>query len=59
MTVIVINNGITEAYTNDLRAFTADVVAAETAKRNGTAILYEMERPKLNGVIKQIERKRK
>ncbi len=59
MTVIVINNGITEAYTNDLRAFNADIITAEKAKAEKTAILYEMERPKLNGVIKQIERKRK
>ena len=59
MTVIIIDNGITEAYTNDLRDFKADIITAFKAKEEKTASLYEISKAKLNGVIKQIEGKRK
>ena len=59
MTVIIIDNGITEAYTNDLRDFKADIITAFKAKEEKTAALYEISKAKLNGVIKQIEGKRK
>ena len=59
MTVIIIDNGITEAYTNDLREFKADIITAFKAKEEKTAALYEISKAKLNGVIKQIEGKRK
>ena len=54
MTLIIIDNGTTEAFTDNIRDFTGDLMTGEQAKTDRTATIYKVNRGKLQNVIRQI-----